>query len=78
MTRQSKTDRQRAEERLGVAQRRVKRLEDQLTHQRGVVDATFTELTAARQRLEYAEADPALRPREQHAELPDPPATVET
>ncbi len=59
-SRQRKTDRQRAEEALGVAQRRVVRLEKQAQDARDHLDALDYELGAARRRLDYAGQDPAL------------------
>ena len=60
MTRQKKTPRARAEEALGVAQRKVKRLEDEAAKHAEALKATETELAAAKKRLEYVAANPDL------------------
>lgn len=64
MTRQTKTPRQRAEETLGVAQRRVDRLTAAVEHQRAVLQVYETELDEAKARLDYARRDPALDPKQ--------------
>lgn len=58
--RQQKTDRQRAEERLGIEQRRVERLLEKRDAAAAAADEAERELDRARLRLEYAESDPAL------------------
>jgi hypothetical protein len=58
--RQRKTDRQRAEEALGVAQRKRDRLHKQARARRKELEAIDKELREAEQRLEYAKRDPAL------------------
>jgi len=58
--RQKKTARQRAEEALGVAQRRVAHLDLQVEKARAQLDALVTELAEAQTRLEYVTQDPAL------------------
>lgn len=58
--RQHKTARQRAEEALGVAQRRVDRLTKEKARRQGDLNKVVTELEQAAQRLAYAKRDPAL------------------
>ncbi|SFI85912.1 hypothetical protein [Nocardioides psychrotolerans] len=60
MTRQSKTPHQRAEEALGVAQRRVERIDQALAHQRSLLATYEADLADAQARLDYARQDPAL------------------
>lgn len=62
--RKHKTPRQRAEEALGVAQRRVARLEAELYRLRLKHAPLEKELKAARARLEHAKANPDLPPDE--------------
>lgn len=64
MTRQRKTPAQRAEEALGVAQRRVDRLVKQTTDARADLEALEQELAEAEARLTYVKADPALKHRQ--------------
>lgn len=58
--RQTKTPRQRAEETLGVAQRRRDRLVTEAIRLKKKVDALDRELADAEARLTYAQQDPAL------------------
>lgn len=58
--RHPKTPRQRAEEGLGVAQRRVAKCEKRVKAAEDEKAAANRELAAARSRLEYVAADPAL------------------
>lgn len=60
MSRQQKTPRQRAEEALAVAQRRVERLTTQRDKAQSALSAVATELDEAKARLDYARKDPAL------------------
>lgn len=60
MTRTSKTPKQRAQEALGVAQRRVERITQALNHQRSLVATYEADLADAQARLDYARQDPAL------------------
>ena len=60
MTRQRKSPRQRAEEALGIAQRKVKRLDDAITKAERELAALKAERVEAAQRLEYVQSDPAL------------------
>lgn len=55
-----KTPRQRAEEALGVAQRKVAKLEQRLTKAKAEVTEAEGELAAAKTRRDYLAADPAL------------------
>lgn len=63
MTRQRKTPRQIAEERLGVAQRRVKNLDAKVEKAEAELVTLKQERTDAAERLTYAEGDPALTDR---------------
>lgn len=58
--RQRKTPRQRAEETLGVAQRRVTTLDKQAKRLQDELEAVEHELADAKARLDYAKKDPAL------------------
>lgn len=58
--RQKKTPRTRAEEALGVAGRKVKRLNDERAKHHAHVARLNDEIEAACQRLEYAQANPDL------------------
>lgn len=58
--RQPKTPRQRAEEALGVAQRRVAKCQERVKKGEGEVRAAKRELLEAERRLTYVAADPAL------------------
>lgn len=60
MSRQTKTPRQRAEERHAIAKRRVEKLTKD--HQKGLDDLVVVEqhLAAAKKRLAYVSADPDL------------------
>lgn len=58
--RQTKTPRQRAEDALGVAQRRVEKLECEETRLVDELDAARRSLAEARARRDYVAADPAL------------------
>lgn len=69
--RQPKTPRQRAEEALGVAQRRVATLEAKLEKARGAVTDVEGELAEARRRLTYVTADPALPGEPEPEAVPD-------
>lgn len=60
MTRQTKTPRQRAEETLGIARRRVDRLTKQVKNTQDELEALEYDLDQAQQRLTYAQQDPAL------------------
>lgn len=60
MARQQKTERQRAEEALDVAHRKVDRLEQAEKHQATLLDLTRRELDDARRLLEYRSTHPAL------------------
>lgn len=60
--RRHKTPRQRAEEALGVAQRRVDNLDKQRKRLQGQVNQIVSELEEAKARLDYAKKDPALAP----------------
>lgn len=62
MTRRIRTAKERAEEALGVAERRVKRLSDQRDKLQHELAAIERDLNAAHTRLNYAKADPALTP----------------
>lgn len=62
MTRQRKTPRQRAEEALGVAQRRRDRLVTEALALKKKADAIDRELEEAEARLAYIQQDPALAP----------------
>lgn len=61
MTRQQKTEKQRAEEAHAVAIRKVKRLVQAEAHQAGLLEITRRELDEARRLLEYRAAHPALQ-----------------
>lgn len=61
MTRQQKTPRQRAEETLAAAKRRVTRIEKQTAAAQATYAALVTELAEAEARLDYAHQDPALK-----------------
>lgn len=58
--RQRKTDQQRAQERLGIEQRRVEGLVEKRDAAEAALTAAERDLERARARLAYAEADPAL------------------
>lgn len=58
--RQRKTDQQRAQERLGIEQRRVEGLVEKRDAAEAALTAAESDLERARARLAYAEADPAL------------------
>jgi hypothetical protein len=60
MARQQKTERQRAEEALAVAHRKVERLVAAEKHQAELLDLTRTELDDARRLLQYRQQHPAL------------------
>lgn len=60
MTRRTKTPRERAEETLGIAQRRVDRARTALEKASAAQLAAEAELRDARARLTYAQQDPAL------------------
>jgi hypothetical protein len=62
--RQRKTSRQRAEESLGVAQRKHDRLVKEVAVRRAELAAAESELAEAKRRLEYARQDPALDPQQ--------------
>jgi chromosome segregation ATPase len=61
MTRQKKTEQQRAEQALGVAERRWERLNQQVNKARDDLRALEGEWVQAKNRLEYARKDPALQ-----------------
>lgn len=61
MARQTKTERQRAQEALGVAQRQVDRLRKEEKRLRTQTDAVTEALREARQLLEYRAQHPALQ-----------------
>lgn len=58
--RRKKTARQRAEETLGIAERRVTKLQKQHQHAEAAARAIADELDEAQTRLAYARQDPAL------------------
>lgn len=58
--RQTKTPRQRAEEALAVAQRRVDSLDKQRKRLQGQVNQVVGDLEEAQARLAYVKQDPAL------------------
>lgn len=60
--RRQKTPRERAEEALGVAQRRRDLLHKQARKRRQELEALDRELREAEARLDYAKKDPALPP----------------
>lgn len=62
MARQQKTERERAEEALAVAQRKVERLVKAEKHQAELLELTRRELDDARRLLEYRSSHPALPP----------------
>lgn len=68
--RTTRTPRERAEEALGVAQRRVEKIAAKLATARREVTGLETELAEANQRLKYAQADPALPQIEPDAAAP--------
>lgn len=59
-TKPRKTDAERAEERLGVANRKVEKLERDEKRLEGDLKATRTDLAEARRRRDYLADDPAL------------------
>jgi 4-diphosphocytidyl-2C-methyl-D-erythritol kinase len=61
MTRQSKTPKQRAEEALGVAQRRVNKLQAVVTRLERDLTSAKAELADARERHVFLSSDPALK-----------------
>jgi septation ring formation regulator EzrA len=61
LSRQQKTPRQRAEETLAAAKRRVARLEKQTKAAEQAYSALVAELAQAEARLDYAHQDPALK-----------------
>lgn len=69
--RQPKTPRQRAEEALGVANRRVVTLEQKLSKAKDAVTSVEVELGEARRRLTYVTADPALPGEPEPEAVPD-------
>lgn len=71
MTRQQKTPRQRAEEALGVAQRKRDALHKRAQQSRKELEVLDKELAEANDRLDYAKKDPALAP----AATPTPSTT---
>lgn len=62
MTRQTKTPRQRAEEAVGVEQRRVKKLKTQWTKAHDDAERLEAELATAETRLQYLRQHPDLKP----------------
>lgn len=60
MARQTKTERQRAEDALAVARRKVDRLVKAEKHQAELLELTRRELGDARRLLEYRASHPAL------------------
>ena len=60
MTRQKKTPRQRAQETLAAAERRVVRLENERAKAQIAVNKIKAAYTEAEARLDYARKDPAL------------------
>lgn len=58
--RQAKTPRQRAEDQLGVAQRRVDALTKQRAKAQGALNRIVHDLEEAQARLDYVKQDPAL------------------
>lgn len=62
--RRTKTARERAEEALGVEQRKVDRLQKAVNHQSSLLAQYRAELSEARRLLAYAESHPALQPDE--------------
>jgi hypothetical protein len=58
--RRQRTPRERAEERLGIEQRRVAKLDKAIAKAELEVTALKAERTEAQERLEYAQRDPAL------------------
>jgi len=60
MARRQKTERERAEEALAVAQRRVERLVGAEKHQAELLALTRRELDEARRLLQYRQQHPAL------------------
>lgn len=60
MTRQNKTPRQRAEEQLAVAERKVTRLEAERTKHQANADTALTELEVAARRRDYLAKSPDL------------------
>lgn len=60
-TRQRKTDRQRAEEALGLAQRKRDRLQERAEQLRVDLHTADDDLADAEARLDYASKDPALQ-----------------
>lgn len=67
--RQNKTPRQRAEEALGVAERRLAKAIKKRDAAKAAVSVAEREVTAAESRLRYVQADPALP---QTGQDPDP------
>lgn len=61
MARQQKSERQRAEEALAVARRKVRRLETAEKHQTELLELTRRELADARRLLTYRSEHPALQ-----------------
>jgi hypothetical protein len=61
VTRQQKTPQQRAEEQLGVAQRKVANLERIVSKHTKALRGAEADLKEARERLDYYAADPALK-----------------
>lgn len=70
MTRQVKTAKQRAEEVLGVAERRVEKLAEAEKAAQAALDEIRGDLTQAQKRFDYVKQDPALDPRAHDVELP--------
>jgi hypothetical protein len=59
--RQSKSDQQRARERLGVEERRVTKLEAATKKLKDAYEESIAELASATERRDYARKDPALK-----------------